>query len=211
MRGQIAALEENPQYALARTAILDQVARPGWRSVLEGKLSHPDPSILTTLACAVVLSARPKRKESLDAVAVGETGKTWKALREFPSRIKDIAQAIEKVNGSQLLDPRKQLEEEKADAAGVRQSFQDLPELLRAWTRALEERMKAVRRLETDVFGDSDPRAYLQFLVKESTGKPNDRLVAGLLNAAAEALEKSSDVDATSLAKARFRHRKKSA
>lgn len=109
MREQIARLELDQQYAQARRAILDRVTRPGWRVALDGTLTHPDPSLLTTLACAAVFSDRLSRKESLDAVAVEETGKTWKALRDFPERIDGIARAIGKVNAGNLFAPEKQI------------------------------------------------------------------------------------------------------
>lgn len=210
MRKQIAQLEQNPKYAEARRAILDRVTQPGWRTALDGSPTHPDPSLLTTLACAVVFSDHLIRKESLDAVSIEETGKTWKALREFPGRIESVAGQIEKVNAGRLFAPEKQIDTGKEEAELFRQGFRDLPGMLRAWSKALKERMKAIRRLDAAVFGDSDPRTYLQLLVKEGTGKPNDPLVANLLNAAAEALDRPYGIDTASLAKARFRRRKRS-
>jgi hypothetical protein len=210
MREQIGRLEQNQEYSQARRAILGRVTQPAWRVALDGGPAEPDPSLLTTLACAVVFSDRLSRKESLDAMAVEETGKTWKALREFPDRIEGIARAMEKVNAGDLFAPEKQINAEATDAERFRRCFRDLPNMLRLWAKALKERMKHIRRLDSAVFGDSNPRAYLQFLIKESTGKPNDQLVANLLNAAAGALGKSYGLDATSLAKARFRRRKSS-
>lgn len=210
MRDQISQLEQNPKYAEARRAILERVTQPGWRAALDGSLTHPDPSLLTTLACAVVFSNHLTRKESLDAVSIEETGKTRKALREFPGRIESVAREIEKVNASGLFAPEKQIDTEKEEAELYRRAFRDLPGMLQAWSKALNERMKAIRRLDAAAFGDSDPRPYLQLLVKESTGKPNDPLVANLLNAAAEAIDRPYGIDAASLAKARFRRRKRS-
>ena len=210
MREQIARLEQDPKYSEARRAILDRIKQSGWRAMLDGSLTHPDPSLLTTLACAIVFSDHLTSRESLDDVAVGQTGKTWKALREFPQRIECVAREIEKVNAASLFAPENQIDAEKADAECFRQAFRDVPAMLRAWSKALKERIIFMRRFDAAVFGDSDSRAYLQFLVKEGTGKPNDSLVADLLNAAAEALGRRCGVDATSLAKARFRRRKKS-
>ena len=208
MREQIARLEQNPKYAEARRDILDRVTQPGWRVALDGSLTHPDPSLLTTLACAVVFSDRLTRKESLGGVSIEETGKTWKALREFPERIESVAGEIERVNAGGLFAPEKQIDTENEQAESFRQGFRELPGMLRAWSKTLKERMKVIRRLDTAVFGDSDPRKYLQFLVKESTGKPNDPLVANLLNATAQVLDRPYGIDAASLAKARFRRRK---
>jgi hypothetical protein len=210
MREKIALLEQDQRYASARKAILDCVTGgPGWQAVLDGRATHPDPDLLTTLACATVFSGHLSRKGSLDAVAVEETGKSWKALGEFPNRIEAVAREMEKVNGG-LLAPENQIDAEAPDAERFRQSFRDLPSMLRVWAKALAERISAIRRLDAAVFGDSNPRDYLQFLVKNSTGKPNDRLVANLLNAAAGALGKTHGFDVTSLAKARLRRRKKS-
>lgn len=210
MREKIALLEQNQQYASARKAILDCVTEPGWRAVMDGRATHPDPDLLTTLACATVFSGHLSRKTSLNSVAVEETGKTWKAVGEFPNRVEAIAREMEKVNGG-LLAPENQINAKAPDAERFRQSFRDLPSMLRVWAKALRERIKAIRRLDAAVFGDSNPRDYLQFLVKNSTGKPNDRLVANLLNAAAGMLGKPDGFDSTSLAKARLRRRRKSA
>ncbi len=208
MREQIARVEQYPRYAEARQAILDGITKTGWRAALDGSLTCPDPSLLTTLACAVVFSGHLTRKESLDGVSIEETGKTWKALREFPERIESLAGEIEKVNAGGLFAPEKQIDPKKEQGECFRQGFRELPDMLRAWSKALKERMKVIRRLDAAVFGDSDPQAHLQFLVKESMGKPNDPLVANLLNAAARALDRPYGIDAANLAKARFRRRK---
>ena len=209
MREKIAFLEQNRQYASARKAILDRITQPGWRALMDGPATHADPDLLTTLACATVLSGHLSRKDIESELAVEETGKAWKTLGEFPGRLEAIAREMERVNGG-LLAPENQINAEAPDAEGFRQSFRGLPSMLRLWAKALTERIRAIRRLDVAVFGDSNPRDYLQLLVENSTGKPNDRLVANLLNAAAEVLGRPDGFDSTALAKARLQRRRKS-
>lgn len=206
LRRRIADVMRNKQYESARNAILARVKDRAWLAALDGT-GTPDPEMLTTLACAVLVSDHPKRPETRDWWA-GQVGKSWKALRELPRRIEDIAQEIESVNGAELLAPENQVNGKSPNAHIARESFRDLPSMMRVWAKALQERMKVMPRLDAAVFGERTALDYLQWFVKQAAGKPCDPQVASLLNAAAIALGKAPRFDAQALAQARYRRKR---
>lgn len=163
--------------------------------------------LLTTLACASVIPNRSMSKKFKEARAEG-TGKTWKAVKEFPKRIKSMADEMERVNTSTFLAPEKAIKRKARGAKMARQKFRDLPSLMRVFGTALERQIEVISLLNADVFPRTPTHEYLMLAVRSWTGKPHDKEVAELLNAAGTILGGKSDFDALALAQSRLRSRK---
>ena len=103
-----------------------------------------------------------------------ETGKSLKALKAFPERIRRIAQEVEQVNRAPVFRPPS--------------TFADLPTQMRAYADWLEGYAPAAADLTKQSFptsqhGDPYP-LQLSFLVRKFSDTHNDPEVADLLNAA---------------------------
>jgi hypothetical protein len=195
----------------ARQAILDCVSNTSSRIALTRTTeADPDPDMLTTLACAVIISATPRRKDEREGMAA-RVRKRWKALEEMPFRIERIASEIERVNEDGLLAPARQIDGSAQYADVALGRLQELPTSMRLWAEALRERIKTVWRTYDSVFPLRKTRFYwLQSFVVQATGKPHHRQVADLLNAAAVALDEDQTFDALTLAQAWSRRKNKS-
>jgi hypothetical protein len=177
---------------------------------IKGVPAEESSYFLTTYACAAVISGRVAlNRKAREETWADETGKTWKALKEFPERIERIACEMERINQHPLLAPEKSVNEKGRDAKIARQSFRDLPSIMRLFAKALNGRILLMPKLHADVFPADSGIHYLQLAVRSWTGKPHDRKVAELLNAAAVALDQKAAFDAITLAQMRYRKRKK--
>jgi hypothetical protein len=210
LRSKIAIVMRNREYMAAREAILDCASNDSSRIALTRITeADPDPDMLTTLACAVIISGSPSRKDNRNLVAAA-VGKTWKALEEMPQRVENIAREVEKVNAHPILAPAGQADRQTQSVKNALSRLGELPGSMRLWAKALRERTQAIRRDYAVIINRGKPPLYwLQFFVKGATGKPNDREVADLLNAAAIALGEEPTFDALSLAQARSRRKYK--
>ena len=176
---------------------------------IKGLPAEVSSDFLTTYACAAVVSDRSSlNRKAREETWADETGKTWKALKEFPERIEKIAQEMERINQHSLLAPEKSVNEKKRDAKIARQSFRELPSLMRLFAKALTGRIVNMPKLHAYVFPSDSALQYLQVAVRSWTGKAHDREVAELVNAAAVALDKNFSTDATTLAQMRYRKKK---
>ena len=210
LRSKIAIVMKSRDYISARQAILDCIKKTSGRMALTGiDETDPDPEMLTTLACAVIISATPRRKVEREGMAAA-VGKSWKQLEDMPRRIEKIAIEIEGINTDGLLAPARQVNREAQNAEDTLKRLRELPESMRLWAKALGQRAKAVRQDYDAVFAPGKtPLYWLQLFVKRAIGKPRDREVAELLNAAAVALGKDPTFDAFDLAQARSRRKNK--
>ena len=61
--------------------------------------------LLELFACVAVSGKRGGGRKSCEKMSAIGTGKTWKALAEFPERLRRMAKEVEKVNESQFFAP----------------------------------------------------------------------------------------------------------
>jgi hypothetical protein len=163
---------------------------------------------LTTWACRAV-SPHQGRPTSLDHWAEG-TGKTWKALREFPNRLEKIAEEVESINKA---DPsfyarRRGKVLGTFELLRLQEECMQLPVMIRGYAKTLKERNTAVF-IATPRSGSSNALFQLSETVKFLTGAYHDQEVSDLLNAVANALGERKQFDATGIAQARSRFKKR--
>jgi len=168
---------------------------------------------LTALACVAVYPSGVSRKR-WETVWALNTGKTWKALTEFPDRMCRMADEVKRVNESSTFSPAQFANARTAVAEIARQRFHELPGVLRLYAQELRRHIARVPRMTAKAFppsprGHSPALLYLSLSVLGLTGKPRDRMVADLLNAAALALGEKSEFDALTIAQLRSRRRPK--
>ena len=152
---------------------------------------------------AAVAVQKPRRRVDWKKLWASGTGKSWKALKEFPERIRKMAAELK----TSLCD----------DVFGQKDArqFWDLPPSLCDYADWLESQIEKI-----PVMGNRAPRrgtsqwkGHLSDRVKALTGRFHDKEVAELLNAVDLALhgEGNGDrgIDAQTLADARSRHKKR--
>lgn len=132
---------------------------------------------LTYLAWMTVVSSkatsndqRRTKRISLEESWAAKTGKTWKALREFPKRIEGMASEIERMNANPFF------------------RLEGLPTVMRREAEHLEERLRTLPNLHAEAFPRVSPLDGLRGLVESWTGQPHAELVAELHHAANAAL-----------------------
>jgi hypothetical protein len=142
------------------------------------------------------------------------TGKTWKALKEFPGRLRSMAKEVEQINASLIFSPANFANVDTRVAAIIRKRLNLLPSIMRFYAAGLESHIVRIPKQ----FAESFPRfpkehspwlVKLSHLVKLITGKWHDREVAELLNTAAIALGEKAQYDALTVAQARSRFKRK--
>lgn len=128
-------------------------------------------------------------KEKFERRWAQDTGKTWKALTEFPTRIRRMAGEVEHVGKSHWLDP-KRIASEIPLAMYAKREFPILPTTLRNYADWLEATINRTSTFLKSLYLRV-PRGRLSLFtltvseqVKLITGRYRDRLVADLLNAA---------------------------
>lgn len=143
----------------------------------------------------VFLAVRSRRrtgtpKEHWERSFAQDTGKTWKALSEFPDRLRRIAGELEHLSGSWPFDPVRAITSERPLAIYAKREFPILPTTLRNYANWLAAQVNAVSGL-MKLFYLRAPRGRLSLLtlqvseqVKLITGRVCDPQVAELLNAA---------------------------
>ena len=203
LRKRAAHVKAGKRYVTALNAICSK--RKG--------MEHPAiREFLTCLACLAVTRGRVTRKSWERVWTVG-TGKTWKALREFPDRMCRMADELKRINESWGFSPARFVTAKTTRAEIARQRFHELPGILTVYAEGLRRHVARVPRWMAEGFPPS-PRShtgtlwYLSGAVRGATGKFRDREVAELLNAAALALDEKAEFDALTIAQGRSRHRR---
>jgi hypothetical protein len=163
------------------------------------------------LACLAV--KHDPTRETWNRLYAHGTGKTWKALTEFPRQLRQTAADVERLNRSFSFNPELFLKQEKLAGRVLLSRCKRLPAMLHFYATIIEQHVKWLPAITREVYpgakGFSQCVFFLSGLVKVMTGKFHDREVAGLLTAAALALGESREFDALDLAQARSRRRKK--
>jgi hypothetical protein len=166
---------------------------------------------LITLACLAV-SRHQGRPAVLEKVWAAKTGKTWKALRQFPQQLIRMADEVERINdGDPVFFARTpEWNVDRHKSCKLSEDCEQLPGILRAYAKALSERNAFVVRA-TPRKGSLKALLDLSDMVKLLTGSYHDREVAELLNVAADVCNEGQQFDALSVAQSRSRRRKRTA
>jgi len=173
-------------------------------------LSHE----LTGLACLAVFTGLEDRK-SWEGMWLQGTGKTWKALKEFPGRLRRMADEVERLNANQFFRPKvfinpTLVSSDRHQAVTKMKSFYQLPTVLRSYAEALSQHSaKVPRKFPPRPWGRSRWVCELSDLTELATGKPHHEQVASLLSAAANVLNEKVAVDAVNIAETRSRRKKR--
>lgn len=148
-------------------------------------------------ACWAVLPI-PLSRKWLENVWLRGTGKSWKALKEYPGRLKRMADEIESLNARFLAIP-------EGCENPTLVNFSQLPVNLRAYAETLGNRTS---RIPKTFRPPSRSRRLVELLNFAGwvADAHRDREVADLLSAAAEAMGYDEIFDATQLAQARNRY-----
>jgi hypothetical protein len=157
---------------------------------------------------------RKKRKKSLKNLWALGTGKTWKALREFPDRLRRMAKEVEQINASPLFAPARYINVKTTRAGFVRTGLEQLPAIMSFYANGLEMHIARLpkdwgQHFSASRQGYPPVLLYLSQIVKLFTGRWHDAKVADLLNAAAIALDERCEFDFLTIAQARSRFKKK--
>jgi len=164
---------------------------------------------LAAFACLAVSRNRGNRR-SWEKVWAVQSGKTWKALKEFPDRISRMAKEIESVNASPFFSSVQIANAKTVKAEFARTRFNQLPGTMRVYAMALEAHIKRIPKLTETSFprpakGPSPWILLTSYTVRVLTGKWRDKLVAELLNSASLGLDEKSEFDGLTIAQARSR------
>lgn len=169
--------------------------------------------LLAMFACLEVCRSRGGCRKWLLKVWSADTGKAWKALREFPGRLQRMAKETEQVIASPLFVAATFTREKAVKGEMIRRHLHQLPGTMRLCAMALEAFIARLPDFIAEAFSTpgegNEPLLRLSQVAKMATGKWHDREVANLLNAAARALDKEREFDALTITQARFRRKKK--
>ncbi len=163
-----------------------------------------------------------RRKEDWERRWARDTGKSWKALAEFPARLRRMAEDVKGLSGSPFFDPMRTATTVLPDTDWdfARQGLYMLPFCLEAYSNWLDERVKHVSAYMR-YFYRRTPRGRLSAFtlhvseqVKLLTGRLHDPEVAELLNAAdlvlnPEIAKTGPRFDEQSIALLRYREKRK--
>src|SRR5262249_14942373 len=108
---------------------------------------------LAALACLAVSAKRSGRRESFEKLAAVETGKTWKALSEFPERLRRIAKEVEQVNASPFFAPATYITTAKGKI--YKERFEQLPGILSYYATGIDWRIRQLPRHWAQMFPPS--------------------------------------------------------
>jgi hypothetical protein len=98
---------------------------------------------LTSCACLAVACHAPTRKTWEELWASG-TGRTWKALKDFPDRLRPMAKEVEQVNESPFFAPFMFVNAKARHAELVRKRLSVLPGIMRVYAAGLEAHIAGV-------------------------------------------------------------------
>lgn len=164
------------------------------------------------LVSLAILAANPHRvnRRSWEKLWAAGTGKTWKALTEFPDRIERMAQEIQDVGGGPFFAPVAFINAKTPEAQAVRKRFEQLPGIMRLYAEGLPQQIKRVPVLSAKTIpsiqrrGD-DTLVSLSSVIRIITGRWLDQQAAELVNTAAIALGVDRQIDARIVYQARYR------
>lgn len=166
---------------------------------------------------AVVKTAK---RQSFEQLWAQNTGKTWKTLKQFPERLRNMAKEVKLMNASSFFSP-KLLVADKVPSDSIQNivsRFSDLPDILYYYANGVEAVLQKLPAATSEYYwrepGHSPWIDQLLQLVNHVTGHFRDSELAGLLNAARAVLrpdERNTNkgYDAQTLADYRSRRKRK--
>lgn len=170
---------------------------------------------LAAFACIEVSKKHGGGKKSLEGLWALGTGKTWKAMCEFPERLRRIAKEMKQINETAFFAPAAYVNAKTTQAEIIRKRFEQLPTTVNLYATALEMHTARIPKQWAKMIlpvprRPSWPVQALSYTVRFVTGKWHDKEVAELLNAGALALDLKgwNGVDALNIAQARSRWKK---
>jgi hypothetical protein len=167
---------------------------------------------MVPLLAALAVMKGPRRETWEQLWAVG-TGKTWKALQEFPDRLRRMADEVEQLNAGPFFDPGRWITDGTLEGRIAKRRFSLLPGILRMYATWVEVCVEKITKQHFPAkrSGHSFLVGFLSTLVKLSTGRFYDKEVAGVLTAAGLVLNGLGDkgFDPQTLADLRLRSRQK--
>lgn len=207
LRERMDRLKANPKFTCALRTLLSQ-SRPRLKDFA---LDRNVFDLFAYLACMAV-GPRGASRKSWEKLWAVETGKTWKALKEFPVRLENMANEVKRVNKSHFFAPTAYIRKDTVQARIVQKRFEQLPGIIQVYAEALRRQLNRIPVLTAKTF-PPPPRglpmeiAWLSRFAEAFTGRPHDTEVAALLNCAALALGESRQFDTLNIAKYRSRRR----
>jgi hypothetical protein len=174
-------LRADPGFRRARNVVMDCRARDFRDFNLD--------DVLTMFVC-FALVPQGVSAETVQRLFTFSTGKSWKALKGFPARLKKMAGQIETVNAGPFFDPLN-LTARTVTGRALRAQLPLLPVTLRAYAAFLELLISKLPPLISNYFAPGKPQRghsawilHISNFVKKLTGRFRDVEVSDLLNAA---------------------------
>jgi hypothetical protein len=188
----VAYVQANPDFAKAYQAIAKHQ---------QGQAKGQDLSdSFAVRACLAVLPV-PHSRRWREEIWLKATGKSWKALTEFPRRLQKMADEIESLNANFLSIP-------VACDNPMLANIGQLPTVLRSYAEVLSHR---TMRIPKGFLSPSRSRRLVELshFARATTGRYCDSEIADLLNATSIAMgcENLAGIDALDLAQARHHYR----
>jgi hypothetical protein len=181
---QVDRLNADREFRDAHTRVL-KCRTNGWQDV-------PLEDFLTMLALLSVMPQGGIPAKTLQKVFAHGTGKTWKALKEFPERVRNTAREIEAINDSPFFSFRNWIIPSTVRGRVVGTQFSLLPGALRVYAAFVESLTAKlpVMAANQPMLAPPPRSRYSEWvfktstLVKAVTGRFHDPEVSALLNAA---------------------------
>lgn len=173
------------------------------RAILVGPL--PDEALIALTYAAVTQKKAPRH--AWEELWSAGSGKRWKSIRDLPKRLHKMAGQIKNLSDG-VFGPEVWITSNAVEAQTVKRHFQQLPGLLEVYAVFVK---RLIRNLPRGMAPYRKPEYafHLSQFVKAITGQYRDREVAELLTAASLALGRTREWDATSIAQARSRRKRK--
>jgi hypothetical protein len=164
--------------------------------------------------------AKTAKRQSFEQLWAQNTGKAWKALTEFPNRLRNMAKEVERMNGSFFFSPTLLVGDKvpRDSVQNLASRFAELPNILSYYANGIEAIAKELPAVTSEHYwrepGHSPWIDQLSQLVNQITGHFQDPEVAKLLSAARAVLRPNErnvnkGYDAQTLADYRFRRKRK--
>jgi hypothetical protein len=192
---------------------------------LGSRIAEPDDSAIKrefcdAMALCASLAVAPKvKRESFEQLWAQNSGKTWKALTDFPDRLRSLAKEVEQIYRSKLFTPELLVDNRvpSDNVQGLVRCFSEIPNALCYLANGIEAVAQELPAATSELYCRSTDHSRwideLSELVNKLTGRPHDGRVAELLNAAEAVLHpnrRGKGFDAQTLADFRYRRRQKS-
>jgi hypothetical protein len=143
---------------------------------------------------AAIVVNRNTGKGGLEDLWTVDTGMTWKSLRDFPRRLRRMADEVERLNKSPFFSPEHAITAKNPSANFAKIQFTRLPAHLNMYASWIEVWASKL----PEYMGPRGPRGFGQFgyslslMISILTGRFHDKEVSTLLNASDLALNPAS-------------------